>query len=146
MRPRTLFWIGVISLGVLIAAVARIGVPAYRHIHTFSVEDRIHGTFSPLTRALCTYEEEHGRPAKSLETLLPKYIEMIPSSELTDSPAYRVLPDGRSWELSVHSRALFQPRLYLCRSNSLFSPEETRRIVQQYHQWTVLVVDQSGLK
>lgn len=119
-----------------------IGVPAYKHIRKFIVEDSIHGTFFPVTSALYTYQREHGRAADSLAALVPKYLGAIPSSKLADSPTYRILPDGQSWELSIHSLALSQPRLYLCRSTQEFTAEETRRMIIRYHgTWVVFPSD-----
>src|SRR4051812_34235952 len=106
MAPRKLVWIIAIGLCLLTVAIAGIAIPVHRQIHTFSVEDDIHGTFFPVTRALYAYQQEHGRPAESLEALLPKYTDAIPSFELADAPTYRVLPDGQSWELAIRSRAL----------------------------------------
>ncbi len=135
-------WICAAILCLLPAAVVAIGIPAYQRVRAFSVEDRIHGTFFPVTDALYTYQQEHGQPADSLATLVPKYLAAIPVSELADSPTYRVLPDGQSWELVIHSSALPRPRLYVCRSTQLFTPEERRHIITQYHgTWTVFPSD-----
>ena len=142
MPPKNTTWILSVIVCILLAAFVSIGISVYQQVHTFSVEDRIHGTFFPVANALYAYQQEHGRPAASLAALVPKYLGAIPSSKLADSPIYRVLPDGQSWELSIHSRALSQPRLYLCRSTQHYTPEETRRIIIQYHStWTVLPSD-----
>lgn len=136
-RKKTI-WILVIGLCLLLALVGGIGIPIYQRVRTFSIENSVHSTFFPVTSALYTYQQEHGRPAESLAALIPKYINAIPSSKLTDSPTYRILPDGQSWELTIHSSTLSQPRLYICRSTQHFTPEETRRIIIQYHStWTV---------
>ncbi len=126
----------------LLAVAVGIGISIYHRVCTFSVEDRIHGTFFPVTAALYLYQQEHGQPADALAALVPEYLSAIPSSPLADLTTYRISPDSQSWELVIHSRALAQPRLYLCRSTQHFTPDETRRIIIQYHStWTVFPSD-----
>jgi hypothetical protein len=130
-----------VAVGIVIPVYQHIRT-SYQHIRTFLVEDSIHGTFFPVANALYAYQHDHGRPADSLAALVPKYIGAIPSSTLANSPNYEVLPDGRSWELVIRSRALSQPRLYICRSTQHFTPDETGRIILQYHStWTVFPAD-----
>ena len=134
-------WIRWLSF-LLLTATAVVAVFLSRSLHAFFVEDRIHGTFYPVARALYSYEQDSGHPASSLEVIIPKYIPAIPSSSLADPPTYRVLPPGNVWELAIHSQALSQPRLYICRSSQEFTPEEKRRIIRQYHvTWTVFPAD-----
>ena len=142
MPRKTIIWVLSLTFCLLLAVVVAVGIPIYRQFRAFSVEDSIHGTFFPVTNALYTYQQQHGRPTDSLAALVPKYLSEIPSSKLADSPTYRVLPDGQSWELVIHSGALSQRRLYICRSTQLFTPDETRRIILQYHStWTVFPSD-----
>lgn len=133
-RPIILF------IAIVIATVVTVtGVGLHRAWHTFSVEDQIHGTFFPVAMALFNYEHNHSSPASNLAQLVPMYISQIPSSRFADSVEYSVINGGKAWQLSIHSRALSQPRLYCCRSSQQFTAEEARRIVLRYHGiWTVL--------
>ena len=141
-RKKTI-WILAAALCLLLSAVGAIGIPVAQRVRAFFVEDSIHGTFYPVANALYEYQRDHGRPAESLAGLLPKYLAAIPSSQLADAPAYRASPDGSSWELVLHSRALSRPRLYICRSTQEFSPEESRRMIVRYHGiWAVFPADQ----
>lgn len=130
-------------LATLIGGIAwHVGAEGYRAMHAFSVEDRIHATFFPVTQALYRYAEEQGHPAKTLGALLPKYLDALPTSPLTDALNYSVAADGQTWELSIHSRTLPHPRLYVCRSSQQYAPEEMRRVIFQYHvTWTVFRAD-----
>ena len=142
MNRKLNIWILFICSSLVLAFVVGVGLPAYRHIRKFFVEDSIHSTFYPVTAALYKYQGEQGRPAESLTALMPKYLGAIPSSHLADLPTYRILPDGKSWELAIHSRALPEPRIYLCRSTQQFTPEEKSRIILEYHvTWTVFPAD-----
>jgi hypothetical protein len=107
--------------------------------HKFAVEDKIHGTFFPVVRALEQYEHDHGAPAVSFAQLAPKYISQIPSSTLVDSVQYGLLPDGKTWQLRLHSTALESPRTYFCRSSDRYTAEEEKRVILRYHAtWVVL--------
>lgn len=136
-RRKTILIVAIV-LCLLGGAVGVVGVPVYQRIRAFSVEDSIHGTFFPVTAALYRYQDEHGSPADSLSALVPEYLNAIPSSILADPPHYKVSPDTKSWELLIYSRALAQPRNYICRSTQVFTPEERRRLLIQYHSvWAV---------
>jgi len=124
----------------IIAVVTSFGVGWYDAWHRFAVEDEIHHTFFPLATALYKFEEQHGEPATSLVQLVPDYLPAIPVSRLVSSVDYSVLGDGKTWQLTMHSRALDVPRLYCCRSTQAYSEEEQRRILGRYHgYWTVLI-------
>ena len=124
---------------VIIASVAVFAVSLYRRIHVFAVEDQIHGTFFPVAKALYDYEDAHSSPATNLTQLVPGYISRLPSSRFADLVEYSVIDDGKAWQLSIHSRALSQPRLYCCRSTQKFTADEEQRVLRRYHSfWTVL--------
>ena len=135
-RKKTLLrWL---TLACLIGVVS-VGIPVYQRIHAFSVEDSIHSRFFPLASALYAYQEQHAAPAPSLDAVVPSYIAQLPSSPLVDRISYSVLPDRQGWELVLHSRALFRPRLYICRSTQQFTSAEMQRVILQYHAtWTIL--------
>ena len=135
-------WTLVIGVCIFVAIVGGVGHFTAQRFWAFYVEDRIHGTFYRVASALYTYQQDHEIPARSLADLVPEYVDGIPLSTLADRPTYSVSPDGQSWELVIHSRALLHPRLYICRSTQKFTPEETRRIIIHYHDtWTVFPVD-----
>ncbi len=114
-------------------AAARSGVGLYRAWHGFAVEDEIHGTFFPVVRALADYEYDHGSPASALAKVVPDYIAQLPSSRLADSVEYSVIGGGKAWQLSIHSHALHEPRVYCCRSTHRFTADEEQRVVLRYH-------------
>jgi hypothetical protein len=122
-----------------LVVVAVFAVGFYRAWHVFAVEDQIHGTFFPVVKALDDFERDHHSPATNLTQLVPAYLPQLPSSRFADSVDYSVIDDGKAWQLSIHSRALSQARLYCCRSTQKFTADEERRVVQRYHgYWTVL--------
>jgi hypothetical protein len=111
----------------------------YEAVHRWGVEGRIHGTFFPVVHALFEYEDATGAPAKSLQDLIPKYLDAIPTCSIADSVSYRLLDNGKDWELAIRSTALRKPRVYVHRSNKSFTPEEEKKIVLHYHGvWYVL--------
>jgi hypothetical protein len=128
---------GVAVVVITLAAVFAFGF--HRAWHKFTVEDNIHDVFFPVVCALYEYEHDQGAPAASLAQLVPKYVSQIPSSALVDSVQYTLLPDGKAWQLSLHSTALDPPRLYCCRSSNKYTAEEEKRVILRYHGvWVVL--------
>ena len=124
---------------VVIAVVAVFAVSFYKHIHAFAVEDQIHGAFYPVAKALYDFEHDHNSPATNLTQLVPGYIAQLPSSRFADSVDYSVIDGGKAWQLSIHSSALSQPRVYCCRSTQKFTADEEQRVLLRYHAvWTVL--------
>ena len=124
---------------VVVVAVAVFAVSFYRRIHAFAVEDQIHGTFYPVANALFGFEHDHNSPATNLTQLVPGYIDQLPSSRFADSLDYSVIDGGKAWQLSIHSRALAEPRIYFCRSTQKFTADEEQRVLLRYHAvWTVL--------
>lgn len=130
-------------LFVIVGFVAFGAYQVVHAVHNFAVEDGIHDAFFPVARALYTYQDEHSHPAASLQVLVPKYLDAVPSTKLADKVEYRVSADDQWWELSIHSRALSRPRVYLCRSTQQFTPEEKHRILLRYHAvWAVFPAEQ----
>ncbi len=124
---------------VVIAIGAVFTVSIYKRVHAFAVEDQIHGTFYPVAKALYDFEHDHNSPATNLTQLVPGYIAQLPSSRFADSVDYSVIDGGKAWQLSIHSRALSEPRIYCCRSTQKFSADEEQRVVLRYQSvWTVL--------
>jgi hypothetical protein len=124
---------------VVVVAAAVFAVSFYKHIHTFAVEDQIHDTFYPVAKALYDFEHDHNSPATNLTQLVPGYIAQLPSSRFADSVDYSVINGGKAWQLSIHSGALSEPRIYCCRSTQKFTADEEQRVLLRYHAvWTVL--------
>ena len=135
-RKRSIFLLAAV---VVIAAAAVFAVSTYKHIHAFVVEDRIHDAFFPVAAALYDFEHDHKSPATNLTQLVPGYIAQLPSSRFADSVDYSVIDAGKAWQLSIHSRALSEPRVYCCRSTQKFTADEEQRVLLRYHAvWTVL--------
>ena len=105
--------------------------------HKFVTEDQIHDTFFPVVVALDRFQKDSGTPATNLLQLVPRYVSQIPTSPVVDSVAYRVLPDGTNWQLSVYSRALKPPRVYVHRSSGSYTSEEERQELTSFHLWHV---------
>jgi len=123
----------------LLGAVLALALALHQGMREFSVEDNIHGSFFPVVRALHDYQDEHGAPAAVLADLLPKYLPALPKSEWVDATDYRVIKDGKAWELRLHSSALSPSRFYVSRSDQKYSAEEESRVLLRYHAvWTVL--------
>ena len=142
MPTNRIAWFLTFILFLFFAGAAYITIVVYKRLHQFGIEGQIHSTFYPLAAALYRYEKENGRAARSLGVLVPRYLQTIPASELADPPTYRVGPNGDTWELVIHSRALPQPRLYICRSTQHFTAEEKRRLLLYYHfTWAVFPTD-----
>jgi hypothetical protein len=113
----------------VIVFLAGCALTLYRSWSEYTAEAKIQNAFFPLAQALCRYEDDFRSPARSLKQLLPHYISQIPTSRLADSVEYAVIDDGQAWQLTIHSRALSPPRLYLYRSTNKLTPDEQRRVV-----------------
>jgi hypothetical protein len=58
-----------------------------------------------IVRAIASYQEQHGSPPESLETLVPRYLAEIPSTGSGAYPSYHYssgsTADAQEWQLSV---------------------------------------------
>jgi len=133
-RTKSIIWL---ILALIAAGVAWIGYDCYSKVHRFLVEDEVHDTFYPVVIALVHFQNDSGTPATNLLQLVPRYLSQVPSSPVADSVAYRVLPDGTNWQLSVYSRALKTPRVYVQRSSGEYTPDEDRQELTRFHLWHV---------
>ncbi|PWU08749.1 MAG: hypothetical protein C5B50_28940 [Verrucomicrobia bacterium] len=103
----------------------------------FASEDRFEGTFEPLSRALDQFRQSKGTLPTNLTQLVPAYLPRIPTVQTSDLVEYRVMPDGTNWQLTVHSRSMGKPRVFIQRSSRQFTPEEQRKSVTSFHDWVV---------
>jgi hypothetical protein len=125
----------IVSAVVVVVAVVVSGV--YVSWHRFVTEEEVCGVFTPVITALGDWQKESGSLPTNLLQLVPRYLPRLPRSPVADSVDYRARPDGTSWELSVHSRALRQPRVYIYRSSRQFTDEERKQSVTAFHGWVV---------
>jgi len=103
----------------------------------FWTEERVCGVFDPVISALENFQQQSGSPPTNLTQLVPRYLQQLPISRVANSIDYRVLADGTNWQLSVHSRALSTPRVYVHRSSQEFTDAEQRQSVTAFHGWVV---------
>ena len=128
-------------LGLFALGVAWVGYDYLYAMHKYFTEDQVCGDFDPVIRALADFQQDSGAPATNLTQLVPRYLPQLPTSSVADSVAYRVLPDGTNWQLSVYSRALKSPRVYVHRSSQVFTAEEERQELTGFHGWVVFKAD-----
>jgi len=126
-----------------VAAVVVLAVYAVildRAWHEYNIDGEIVNTYFPLAMALRDYERDNRSPAKEVRWLMPHYIAKIPSSRFADTVEYAVINDGKGWQISIHSRALSPPRVYLYRSTGKLSVEEEKRLVERdsHSEMTIL--------
>ncbi len=99
--------IRLLLLGVIyFATLAPLGSAADR-IQTASFHDLAERSM-PLVKAVRAYEAAEGHPPKSLEELVPKYLDAVPSTGLAAYPAYEIhmgnessMWKGNPWVLCV---------------------------------------------
>ena len=133
-RTKSILWL---IVALLVAGAAWVSYNVHYAWHKFVIEDQVHGTFFPVVTALYKFQEDSGTTATNLLQLVPRYVSQIPTSPVVDSVTYRVLPDGTNWQLSVFSRALKPPRVYMHRSSGNYTPEEDRQELTSFHLWHV---------
>src|SRR2546425_5094959 len=131
-RTKFIIWSIVGLLGIGVASFAH---GFYRAWQRFASEDRISGAFHPVIAAIDQFNEATGSPPTNLTQLVPRYIPRLPAVPVADSIDYRVLPDGTNWQLSVRSRVIGVPRLFVHRSSSQFTAEEELQVVAAFHGW-----------
>ena len=122
---------------VLVLSAGTVVWGFFKGLRTFVVEDKIHGTFFPVSVAIDRFAETNGVPPKTLDQLVPSFLVSIPTSPLVDKLDYRVVGES-NWIMNVHSRELKPWRTYSWRSNWTFSDEEKSRMLKQFHDITVL--------
>jgi len=139
----------VLSLIILLLVVGLgwLGYSVWQRFNIFLIEDRIHGTFFPVVRAIWDYEDrEHHAPAQLAE-LVPDFLPALPTSPHVDQVDYAWDPPSGVWRLTLHSDATGPRREYCFRCDlsttttldMLYSAEEHSRMVQQFHGWRVLL-------
>ena len=124
-----------------IAVVVVVGVAAvtwgfFSALRTFGIEDRIHGTFFPVSIAIEQFAETNRFPPQSLDALIPSFLSGIPTSPLVDKLEYRVI-DGTNWIMNAHSSALKPARIYSWRSDWNFNEQERSKLIKEFHNAAV---------
>ena len=118
----SLVTLGVLALlaPVLYVLVVNAGLASH------AKEDRIVFAGKRVQEAIEGYVDEHGRPPKKLEDLVPKFIESIPVIPEISNVDYRLTADGEGWTLDLYRSSLKVPLIYR-RTNTGLSPEEAER-------------------
>jgi len=124
-------------LVLLIAGLVTIGWGFFSALRTFGVEDRIHGTFFPVSVAIDSFAQTNGAPPQTLIELVPTFLASIPTSPYIDNLEYKVV-DRTNWIMNAHSKELKPWRTYSWRSSYVFNAEEKSRMLKQFHDVTVL--------
>ncbi len=105
-------------------------------LRTFGIEERIHGTFFPVSIAIEQFAETNGVPPESLADLVPAFLPSVPTSPLVDKLEYRVV--GRTnWIMNAHSTVLKPARTYSWRSDRNFTAQERARLMKEFHNVAV---------
>ncbi len=125
-----------VAVAVPVLALAIVVWEVFQALHTFRVEDQIHGTFFPVSRAIEQYTDTHGAPPKTLEQLIPEFLVSIPASPYAYKMEY-TLVDGSNWIMNVHSKALSPDRVYSWRSDWTFTDNEKVKLLKQFHNIAV---------
>lgn len=93
-------------IATLASITALVGLPEFNwRVRRHAIE-RFAPTARPLIGALKRYELDHGRPAESLQALVPRYLPAIPETGFGAFPAFEyVVGDARDeedgWSLRV---------------------------------------------
>ena len=128
-----------ILLGIAAVTIAVAGTLAWgvaSALRTFGIEDRIHGTFFPVSIAIERFAEANGAPPESLASLVPDFLPSIPTSLLVDKLEYRVV-DGTNWVMNAHSIVLKPFRTYSWRSDGRFTDQERSKLMKEFHNVAV---------
>lgn len=121
---------------VFIVIVGTLAWGFFSALHTFGIEDRIHGTFFPISIAIERFAETNGVPPESLANLVPDFLPSIPTSPLVDRLDYRVV-DRTNWIMNAHSTALKPYRTYSWRSDWHFTDQERSKLMKEFHNVAV---------
>ncbi len=121
---------------IVVAAAATVAWGFFSALRTFGIEDRIHGAFFPASIAIERFAGTNGVPPKTLDDLVPSFLDRIPTSPLVDKIEYRVV-DGTNWIMNAHSTALKPARVYSWRSDWSFTEKERGKLLKQFHNVAV---------
>jgi len=121
---------------ILVAAAATIAWGFFSALRTFGIEDRIHGAFFPASIAIERFAETNGVPPKTLDDLVPSFLDHIPASPFVDKIEYRVV-GGTNWIMNAHSTALKPARFYSWRSDWNFTEQERGKLLKKFHNVAV---------
>jgi len=121
---------------IIIAVVGTLVWVFFSALRTFGIEDRIHGTFFPVSIAIERFAETNGIPPESLANLVPSFLPSIPTSSLVDNLEYRVV-DRTNWIMNAHSTVLNPSRTYSWRSDWHFTDQERLKLMKEFHDAAV---------
>lgn len=104
----------------------------------FRVEEKVHKAYSPVVWALYDYEEDNGVRAPSLQALIPRYIESLPSLPFVISEEYS-LRDRGDWQFDVRVRLCGEVRVFRSRGSNSYSEQDDCEYLGNLHGvWFVL--------
>ena len=119
-----------------VSALPLIGMGIHHKWTEFQQEERVYHHYRKLVIALEDYEAKNGIPAPVLGQISPEYIDRIPSALPFQKISYKVIENGKAWELNILSSS-HGIKEYTIRSNNTFSKDEQKDIDKQFHvNWT----------
>jgi hypothetical protein len=121
---------------ILVVAAVTIAWGFFSALRTFGIEDRIHGAFFPASIAIERFAETNGVPPKTLDDLVPTFLDHIPTSPFVDKIEYRVV-GGTNWIMNAHSTALKPARVYSWRSDRNLTQQEKEKLLKEIHNVAV---------
>lgn len=121
---------------VITAVVGTLAWGFFSGLRTFRIEDRIRGTYFPVSIAIECFADTNGVPPESLANLISTFLPSIPTSPLVDKLEYRVV-DGTNWIMNAHSAALTPSRTYSWRSDWHFTDQERSELMKEFHNVAV---------
>lgn len=129
-----------LALVSLILGGGAIAVPILGRAYlVFSIEDKIHGAFFPLVRAIEHYCEDRGEAPPDLAALLPEYLAEMPSSRFVSEVSFSAASAERRWRLVLASTSTGKRRLYIAERGMPLSDVEKRWKKARYHDtWSVI--------
>jgi len=133
-RTKIIVWA---IVAIVVLGIAYFAYGFYRAWDRFASEERICGAFHPVFGAIEKFYDTAGALPTNLVQLVPAHISEIPRAPVADSVAYRVMPDGTNWEITVRSRITGVPRVFVQRSSRQFSEAEERESLGGFHGWVV---------
>ena len=127
MKPAakySLITLGVLALLAPVLYVVVVSVALKSHAR----EDNIVFGSKRVQEAINDYIEKYGNPPPKLDTLVPEFIEAIPSFPEISKVDYRLSVDGKEWTLDLFWTDRKVPLVYRRTNAGLSSEDAERRI------------------
>ena len=108
-------------------------------LRAHAAEDRIVFGSKRVEEAINDYTLKRGSAPRTLEALVPEFIESIPSFEEISKVDYRLSADAKEWTLDLYWTGRKAPRIYR-RTNAGLSVEDAARKIDMENGCYVLKV------